>query len=216
MKERHKIVIIGSGGHAKVIIDMLRSLSRYEIIGCTDPSPKNKAILGITVLGDDSILPQLHRQGVNSAFVAIGDNRKRNDLAAQVSQLGFHLINVVSPFTSISKTTRWGVGIAIMPGVVINPDTTLQDHVIINTGATIDHDCLIESDCHIAPGCHIAGNVKIGKGSFLGVGCKVIPDITIGPWSIIGAGSVVVNDLPRFSLAIGNPAKVVKQLTDEK
>ncbi|MEW6418727.1 MAG: acetyltransferase [Nitrospirota bacterium] len=206
-----KIIIIGSGGHAKVIIDILKSSDNYKIIGCTDASLKQKDIMGLPVLGDDSILPQLYKNGLRHAFVAIGDNKIRSEISDCVKKMGFELINAISPHSYISKSVKLGSGIAIVQGAVINPETVIGNNAIINTGSTIDHDCIIEESCHIAPGCNIAGNVRIGKGTFLGIGCKVIPKITIGEWTTVGAGAVVVNDLPGYSLAVGVPAKIVKE-----
>jgi UDP-perosamine 4-acetyltransferase len=210
-----KVIIIGSGGHAKVIIDILRSSNTHRPIGCTGVFPRNKEIIGLPVLGDDSILPELYKDGIRHAFVALGDNRRRMEISSHVTKLGFLLINVISHRSYISQSAILGAGIAVMPGGIIHPDSVIKDSVIINTATTIDHDCIIEMGCHIAPGCNIAGNVKIGKGTLLGVGCNVIPQITIGEWSIIGAGAVVVNDLPGYSLALGAPAKVIKKLKEE-
>jgi len=211
-----KILIVGSGGHAKVIIDILKNSTEYELIGLTDPFPKHERIMGLPILGDDSILPKLFEEGIKYAFIAIGDNQKRIQLAFEIMQMGFGVINAISSHSYVSKSIQLGVGIAIMPGVIINPDAIINDHVIINTGATIDHDCIIETGCHIAPGCNIAGNVRIGKGSLLGIGTKVIPNITIGEWTIVGAGSVVVNNVPSYALAVGFPARVVKRLCEER
>lgn len=211
----HKIVIVGSGGHAKVIIDILSSSKKYDPVGCVTADLSAMAVLGVPVLGNDAALPKLFSKGIKYAFVAIGDNRKREELSKYVVGLGFELINVISVHSYIASSVKLGKGIAIMPGAIINACAVIENNAIINTGVTIDHDCLISAGCHIAPGCNIAGNVSIGQGSFLGVGCKVVPKITIGEWSIIGAGAVVVNDLPRYSLAVGFPANVIKKLQEE-
>jgi UDP-perosamine 4-acetyltransferase len=211
----HKVVIVGSGGHAKVIIDVLNSSKAYKLVGCISSDLTLKKIMEIPVLGDDSILPRLFAEGIKYAFVAIGDNRKREELSKYVIRLGFEMINAISVYSYISSSAKLGKGIAVMPGAVINVDALIENNVIINTGATIDHDCVIGESSHIAPGCNIAGNVRVGKGTFLGVGCKVIPEITIGEWSTIGAGAVITNDLPEYSLAFGSPAKVIKKLQKE-
>ena len=207
-----KVVIVGSGGHAKVIIDIFRSAGVYEPLGCTDVLSKDKKVAGVPVLGDDSILPKLFSDSIKYAFIALGDNAVRARLAKRVKEIGFELVNAVSPHSYVSASARMGSGIAIMPGAVVNPEATIGDNVIINTGASVDHDCVIEAFCHIAPGCSIAGNVKIGRGSLLGIGSVVIPNVTVGEWSVLGAGSVVTCDLPGRSVALGFPAKVVKEL----
>lgn len=206
----HKIVIIGSGGHAKVIIDIVRSMKKYEIVGTTS-SDKSKAILNIPMLGGDEVLEPLHRRGILNAFVAIGDNRIRSNVSKYAAKVGYNLINAISPFSHISSTVKLGSGIAIMPGAIINIDTVISNNVIINTGATVDHDNVIGESVHIAPGCHLAGNVHVGSGSFLGVGTKVIPNIKIGSWSMLGAGSVIVKNIPNNITAYGVPARVIKK-----
>jgi UDP-perosamine 4-acetyltransferase len=168
--------------------------------------------MGLPILGNDSILPKLHAEGIKYCFVAIGDNKRREEISDHVKGMGFKLINAISPHSCTSTTVDLGEGIAIMPGAVINAESVIEDNVIINTGATVDHDCVIESSSHVAPGCSIAGNVLVGRGVFLGIGCKVIPKMTIGEWTTVGAGSVVVEDLPGHSVAFGVPARIIKKL----
>jgi len=206
------VIIIGSGGHAKVIIDILRSSKLCEPIGLTGTDSNLKTIMGLPVIGDDSVLPQIYAEGVKYAFVAIGDNKKREEISDHIKELGLRLINAISPYSYVSSSVELGEGIAIMPGAVINAESAVEDNAIINTGATIDHDCIIGSSSHVAPGCNIAGNVRIGRGVFLGIGCKVIPKMSIGDWTTLGAGSVVVEDLPSHAVAFGVPAKMVKKL----
>lgn len=208
MKE--KAIVAGTGGHAKVVIDILRSSKTYELIGLTGTDPNIGTTMGLPILGNDSILPQLHAEGIKYCFVAIGNNKRREEISDYVKGIGFELINAISPHSWISTTVDLGEGIAIMPGVVINAESVIEDNVIINTGSTIDHDCVIGSSSHVAPGCNIAGNVHVGKGVFLGIGCKIIPKMTIGEWTTVGAGSVVVKDVPGHSIAFGVPARTMK------
>jgi len=207
----HKLLIIGSGGHAKVIIDILKEAGNFELIGCVSKEPLQQEISGLPILGDDSVLPQLRTKGVRHVFIAIGDNARRAEMMKSVTKMGFELVNAISSYSHISPSVHLGRGIAVMPGVVINVDSIIEDNAIINTGATLDHDCLIGAHSHIGPGCNIAGNVKIGQGSFLGVGCRVIPKISIGEWTVVGAGGVVVSDLPGYVEAVGMPAKVMEK-----
>ncbi|OPA80199.1 hexapeptide transferase [Paenibacillus selenitireducens] len=212
MAIRCKVVIIGAGGHAKVVIDMIQSNPEFEIIGCTDRIG-NRKISGIPVLGDDSILPQLYEQGIRHAFVAIGGNSVRHQLARHALDTGFELINAISPHAYVADSVILGSGIAVMPGAVLNAEACIGNNSIINTCASVDHECYIGETCHIAPGCNISGNVRIGEGTFLGTGTKVIDGMTIGSWSILGSGAVVVKDIPSYCLAVGVPAKIIKKLT---
>ena len=207
-KKNEKIIIIGAGGHAKVIIDILRTSCDYDFVGLIDPQHLGKTILGVPVIGDDSKLEMIYEEGIRTVFVAIGNNQKRGKISDCVKNIGFTITNAISSYSCVSSTVQFGEGIAIMPGVVINPDSCIGDNSIINTGSTIDHDCIISKNVHIAPGCNIAGNVKIGEGSLIGIGTKIIPDISIGSSTIIGAGSLVITNIPPGCTAFGAPAKV--------
>lgn len=209
-----KVVIIGAGGHAKVIIDILKKNKEYNVIGCTDK--KEGRILGVTILGDDSILPELFKEGISLAFVAIGNNMLRQKMAKKVRSIGFEVINVISSFSCISESANLGSGIAIMPGAIINADVTIHDDTVINTGSSIDHDCTIGKAVHVAPGCNLSGKVTVGDGTFLGTGTKVIDRISIGSWSILGSGAVVVRNFPDRCLGLGIPAIVKKKIAIEE
>jgi UDP-perosamine 4-acetyltransferase len=204
----NELLIVGTSGHAKVIVDIIRCADEYEIVGLIGKDSSAKQIRDVQVIGTDVDLTNIFAGGVKNIFIAVGDNRRRSELSKIAQNIGFHLVNVISPSTYISSNTELGDGIAIMPGVVINSDSKIENNAIINTGSTIDHDCLISKNVHIAPGCSLAGNVKIEEGAFLGIGCKIIPEITVGQWSIIGAGSVLLDNIPPHSKAFGNPARV--------
>ncbi|MGO4110912.1 acetyltransferase [Paenibacillus sp. YAF4_2] len=211
----NKTVIIGAGGHAKVIVDILRSDPHVELIGCIGRDP-HANVLGLPVIGGDDILPELLEQGIHHAFVAIGDNAKRHALALHVENLGFELINAISPRAYLASHVTLGKGVAVMPGSVIEPDTRIGSYTIINTGATVDHDGNIGMACHIAPGCHLSGNVTVGDESFLGTGVSVIDGMHIGEGCIIGAGATVIRPIPSYSLAVGVPATVKRTLLINK
>jgi UDP-perosamine 4-acetyltransferase len=205
------VVVIGSGGHAKVVIDILREQPDCELIGCLSPEPVGTVANGVRVIGGDDLLPDLLRDGASHAFVALGDNRLRAKMLHCVSSLGFHLLNAISRHAVLSPSVTVRAGVAVMPGAIVNADTVISDGVIVNTGATVDHDCRLGAHCHIAPGTNLAGNVHIGSGAFLGTGVRVIPRVRIGEWSTVGAGAVVISDLPDNVVAIGVPARITKQ-----
>lgn len=210
---KRKVVVIGSGGHAKVVIDVLQYDDSIELVGCIDANPLDKrTCLHLPILGDDRLLPEMIQQGISHAFVAIGSNAARRQIAEKLLGYGFRFVNAISKHAYMAATVLLGTGILVNHGAVVNADTILHDHVIINTGASVDHDCCIEAYSHIAPGCHIAGHVSIGEGTFLGVGTTVIDKQRVGSWSAIGAGGVVTKPLPDHVLAVGAPAKVIKSL----
>src|SRR5271166_4662676 len=195
-----EVVIIGSGGHAKVVIELVRAEGKYQIKGCTGLGERGFVLGDVPVLGSDSVLPAMLAHGAKKAFVAIGDNHLRLRLLAKVSEMGFELINAISPDAVVSPSASLGRGIAIMDGA------------IINTNAGVDHDCRIGSGAHIGPGSVLAGNVEIGSETFLGVGTCVVPGIRVGSRTIVGAGSVVVRDIPDGVTAMGVPARITSEI----
>lgn len=210
-----RIVVLGAGGHAKVVVDLLLAAREYDLIGCLSRSASEPAVLGVPVLGSEELLPRLVEEHVRCAFVAIGDNRVRARLSSIVHDAGLLLCNVVSPHAAVSHHARLGQGIVIMPGAVVNAEASIGDGAIINTGATVDHDCRVGAFAHIAPGSSLAGNVEVGEGTMLGVGCRAIPGVVIGAWSMVGAGSVIVRNLPDRCTALGVPARVQKRAATE-
>jgi UDP-perosamine 4-acetyltransferase len=208
--DRSPLIVIGGGGHAKVIVDMLIERAEYWLAGCITHEADAADVLGLPILGDDDALAGVYASGVRHAFVAIGNNRVRADRLQYARAIGFTIVNAISSYAILSTRVRLGAGIAIMPGAVINVDSVVEDGAIINTGATVDHDCRIGACAHIAPGTHLAGNVTVGEGAFLGIGTAVIPRRTIGAWATIGAGSAVVRDIGEGVTAVGVPARVIK------
>jgi UDP-perosamine 4-acetyltransferase len=206
------VVIVGSGGHAKVVIELIRAEGKYQIKGCTGLGESGFVLGDIPILGTDSVLPAILANGAKKAFVAIGDNHLRLRLLDQVSKMGFELINAISPGAVVSPSATLGCGIAIMAGAIINASTQIGDGAIINTNASVDHDCRIGSGAHIGPGSVLAGNVEIGSETFLGVGTCVVPGIRIGSRTIVGAGSVVVRDIPDGVTAMGVPARITSEI----
>ncbi|CAM2938886.1 acetyltransferase [Paenibacillus sediminis] len=213
---RNKVVIIGGGGHAKVVIDVIQSADTYELVGFTSHSDQESNLSGIPYLGDDSILPTLLEEGVQYFFVATGNNRLRKKLFYQLIELGFTPINAISPFARISPFAKLGRGIVVMPGAVINAYAVIEDNVIINTLSGIDHDCLIKPHAHIAPGASLAGCVNVGEGAFVGMKSSVIPEISIGEWSVVGAGAAVISDVPSYVTVVGVPAKKIIVRNEER
>lgn len=204
---KQKVVVLGSGGHSKIVIDILQKAQEYEIVGFTSNSNDENNLLGVPYLGDDSILFSLYESGVKTFFAAIGDNEIRKKVFNRMINIGFEPINAISPFAHISQYAKLGKGVVVSPGAVINACAVIGNNVIVNTLAGIDHDCIIGSDVHIAPRASLAGSVIVGDGSFIGAGCTVIPDISIGEWTVVGAGAVVISDLPSNIKAVGVPAK---------
>lgn len=199
------VILIGNGGHAKVILGILR-LNGARIVGVVGPAGSG-GIGGWPLLGEDDDLPEL-RGRASGAFVAVGDNDRRERLFDLVENLGFEFVNAIHPAAVIDGSVRVGRGVAIVAGAVVNADTEIGDNVIVNTAATIDHDCWIGRGAHVGPGSHLSGYVRVGPRALIGIGATVGRGrgLTVGEGAVVGAGSVVIEDVADGAVVWGVPA----------
>jgi UDP-perosamine 4-acetyltransferase len=205
------VLIVGAGGHGKVVLDILRAGATYNPIGFIDADPAlaGTSVGGLPVLGHLNALAKLKGK-VSAAIVAIGDNRARPGYSQKLRERGFELINAIHPSAVASTMAKLGRNVVIAAGVVISTEAAIGDDVILNTSAIVDHECEIGPAVHICPGAAIAGRVRIGEGAFIGLGCRIIQCLTIGEHATIGAGAVVIRDIPPGATAVGVPARVIK------
>lgn len=209
-----KVAVIGCGGHAKVVIDVLKSAAVYEIAGYITPSAEYPSkITSIGNIGTYDDFKNLNAQGITKFIVAIGNNRERMEIYDKALSFGLEPVNAISPFSYISEDAVLGKGTLVMHGAIINPSSYVGDNCIINTRASVDHDCNVLSHSHLGPGCILAGTVSVKTGAFLGAGSTILPERTVGEWAVCGAGCVVTKDVEPFSTVIGVPAKKGRALT---
>lgn len=206
-----KIIGLGAGGHAKVVIEILQLIGNYELVGLLDPIQElwDIEVLGVPVLGADDLLAELYDQGVRWAFIGlgtVGNSQSRVKLYERICQQGFRLVQAIHPQAIISPSVQMGDGPTVMAGSVINAKAVLGNDVIINTGAIVEHDCLLGDHVHIATGAQLAGGVKIGDCTHIGMGASIRQGITIGSGVVVGAGAVVVKDVASNSIIAGVPA----------
>lgn len=200
-------MIIGAGGHGKVVADAAASTGHWQEIVFADgrhPELTHAGHWAVTTDGND--LDKLDKVGCDF-IVAIGDNKVRHKLHDELQTKGFKLVNVIHPAAIISEHVELGLGNAIMANVTINVDAKIGNACIINTAATVDHDCVIADGVHISPGAHLAGQVEVGKRSWIGIGSTVNQLLVIGENVMLGAGSVAIENIPDGKTAIGIPAK---------
>lgn len=202
--------VLGCGGHAKVVIQLLRALD-YEVAAVFDDDPEKceADFLGVRVEGPIDNVGSFPRR---PSVIAVGDNKIRSAIA---SQLELDWLTLVHPRAWVDPTVLLGPGTVVFAGAVVQVATTIGSHVIVNTSASIDHDCAIGDFAHIAPGVHMSGGVQIGSGVLMGIGSVAIPETRVGAGSVIGAGAVVTADLPDQVTAVGVPARVVAQRGSE-
>ncbi len=209
------IVIIGSSGHAKVIIDIVEQEGRYNIAGLLDRYRKvGEQALGYQVLGQEEDLPELTTsRTLRGAIAAIGDNFIRSQVAARVRDVcpDLPFVNAIHPKASIGRDVSVGEGTVIMAGVTVNPCCAIGRFCILNTNASLDHDSVMEDFSSLAPRVTTGGNCRIGGYSAVSIGAVLIHDICIGEHTVIGAGSIVLKNLESFSVAYGSPAKAIRK-----
>jgi sugar O-acyltransferase (sialic acid O-acetyltransferase NeuD family) len=199
-------LVLGAGGHAKVVADILLC-QKLPVLGFLDDdsSKWGTVCLNLPVLGSIDSYADYQPDGL---ILGIGSNSRRQNivhrLGKQIRDLWYSAIH---PSATIARSARIGHGVVIAAGGIINPDVRIGDHAIINTGATVDHDCVIGDYAHVAPGARLAGGVNVGQGALVGIGASVIPGKSIGDWAVIGAGAVVVRDISAHKTAKGVPAR---------
>jgi len=208
-----KIVIIGAGGHGRVVLDILRTNHQFEVVGFLDSNPAvhHTIVDGIKVLGDLSLIPAFSELGIGAALIAIGDNRIRQTYAQTVEKAGISLVSAIHPSACIADTAHIGKNAVICAGANICAHVTIEDSAILNTSCIIDHESHIGPASHICPGVRMAGHVVTEPAAFVGIGATVIQNITIGEAAVIGAGAVVIEDVPAYATVVGVPARIVKQ-----
>jgi sugar O-acyltransferase (sialic acid O-acetyltransferase NeuD family) len=205
-----RIVVLGAGGHARVIADaILNDASvdgRLDLVGFLDDDPMllNRRFLGRPVLGSFADLGNVPHDAV---VVGIGDNETRRRLFEELESKGENLVTVIHPHARIAHDVNINKGTVVFAGAIVNTGSVIGKNVILNTGCTVDHDCGVHSHAHVCPGAHLGGNVTVGEGAFLGIGCSISHGMKLGEWSTIGAGSVVIRDIAPEATAVGVPAR---------
>lgn len=209
-----KIILVGGGGHCKVVIDAIRSSGSFEVVGIVDAEKDIGGIIeGVKVIGRDADLPKIFQGGAVAAFVTVGslgDTSLRKKIIQTLKAIGFDFPVIVHTTAQVAPSAILESGAFVASGAIIQPGSRIGSHAIINTGAIVDHDCTIGSLVHVAPGAILSGGVTVGDDAHIGTGAKIIEGKTIGNGSLVGAGSVVVEDIPEFAKAYGNPCRVVK------
>jgi sugar O-acyltransferase (sialic acid O-acetyltransferase NeuD family) len=209
------VVGIGAGGHAKVVIEILRLRGEYEVVELLDIKRElwGSTVADVAVTGDDSLLPALTARGIRHVFIGVGtvgDTAPRKRLYSLACSQGCTVIDAIHPAALVSSTARYGRGVTIMGGAVVNSCACLGNNVIVNTGAIIEHDCWIGDHVHVATGARMSSTVHVGEGSHIGVGATIRQCIRIGSNSIVGAGAVVVSDVPDGVVVVGVPARILR------
>lgn len=201
----NKLIIIGAGGHGKVIADIALKAGVYREIAFLDDDKETKECLGFPVLG--MCLNAMNYVDEADFFVAIGNVKARKSILEQLKKNGATITTLIHPAAVIGSQVEIGEGTVVMAGTVINSNSIIGRGCIINTGSSVDHDCYIGDYVHVSVGAHVCGNVKIGEATWIGAGATVVNNIAVCCNCVIGAGAVVIKNIDKKGTYIGLPAK---------
>ena len=203
------LVILGAGGHAKVVFDMAVA-SHWQVRGFLDGGRvRGETILAATVLGNESMLDDRQFVAEHAFVVAIGQQKVRRTWSLEIISRGGVLAVVSHPGCVVSPYATIHAGTVIAAGCVVNPGAAVGRFCILNTGCTVDHDVVLADGVQICPGANLAGTVSCGEDVFVGTGAVIIPRITIGAGATVGAGAVVIRDVAAGDVVVGNPARSI-------
>lgn len=208
-----QVLIIGAGGHGRVVLEMLRAGGQYQPVGFIDSTPAlmGTKVGGLPVFGGANLLAKVRQQQkVNHAIVAIGDNRVRPRYAELLREHGFALINAIHPTASVAKTAVLGSNIVIAAQSAVCNEARIGSSCILNTACVVDHECELADAVHVCPRAALAGRIRVGTGAWLGIGSTVIQCLSVGRYATVGAGAVVIRDVPDFATVVGVPARIIK------
>ena len=208
-----RCVILGGGGHARMLLDCLGD-GAIIVDGIVDADRKRwgTRLDGCEILGGDERLPELARTGTTHFVVGIGSIGKaglllRRRLFELGLRCGLKPLVIQHPSAIRSTHAQVGAGAQLLPGCIVNAGAQIGANVIINSGAIVEHDCVVEDHAHVAPGARLLGKVHVQTGAHVGAGATILQTLTIGANAVVGAGAVVVDDVPAETTVVGVPAR---------
>jgi sugar O-acyltransferase (sialic acid O-acetyltransferase NeuD family) len=214
MAER-PVIVLGAGGHAKVVVDLLLKLGRKVVAAVEPTAPaKDRTLLGVAVRGEDSVL----KYSMADIDLALGIGMPTDDpiaglaarrsAAARFEARGYNFPPLVHPSAVVAADCDIGAGAQLMAGAVLQPGCTVGSFAIVNTRASVDHDCVLGEGCHIAPGATLGGNVRVGAETLIGIGAAVLQGVSIGAGALVGGGAMVIANVTDGQRRIGVPARI--------
>ena len=206
------LVILGSGGHARVLISLLRLQGRaIHALLDDDPAKLGTTLSDLTITGSLETLNTFSPDSVELVN-AIGSAHRptaRQAIYETYSAMGYRFATLIHPAATIAPQAVIEQGAQIMAGAIVQANATVQHNCLINTSASIDHDTTVGAHTHIASGATICGGVTIGPGCHIGAGATVVQGVTLGQGVVVGAGATVIHNIPARQVVVGTPARAI-------
>ncbi|MFG6149952.1 acetyltransferase [Halobacillus sp. B23F22_1] len=203
-----KIIVIGNGGHSRVIQDIIAARGTEQLTAILDDKYTFGFIENDIYFGPIADINHMVSEEIR-IVVAIGNNRTRKRVVQLIGDE--HFATLIHPSAIISPSAFIGRGTVVMPYAVVNAAASVGEHCIINTASIVEHDNQVGNFTHLCPNVTLTGQVSIGEGVVMGAASTVIPGVTIEDWSVVGAGSTVIRDVPTSSKIAGSPARSIKK-----
>lgn len=200
------LLLVGAGGHGRVVADLAETLGWQTIAFLDDNWPERAENRRWPIVGKVDDLARVSPE-YSGVAISVGINDRRLSLHRRLVQLSLAVPTLIHPSAVVSRHATLGRGSVVLANAVINAFAKIGEAVILNTASTIDHDCIVSDGVHVAPGAHLSGGVTVGEGSWIGVGASVRENLTIGTDTVIGTGSAVVKDIGDGIVAMGVPAR---------
>ena len=201
--EVNKLMILGAGGHGRVVAEIAQLSGKYTDIAFLDDKVPEASFPYPYIGKCEEFVDYLTDYDF---FIAIGNAAIRRRLQIEVEEAGGRIITLIHPAAIISKDVTIGKGTVIMAGAIVNTGAKIGNGVILNTASSVDHDCIVEDFCHVSVGAHLCGTVHLGAGTWVAAGATVINNVTICSDCLIGAGATVTHDLLNAGIYKGTPA----------
>lgn len=206
------VILIGGGGHARVLIEALRLQGRQILFATDDDEGLHGGeVFGVRIEGPDGCVLEIPADSVGlvNAVGSVTAPIGRRRVFEQFVERGYRFEQVIHPTAVLASSAELGEGVQVMAGAVIQPSAIIGPNALINTRASVDHDCVIEAHVHVAPGVTLSGGVHVHDTVHVGTGATVIQGIDIGREAVVGAGAVVVRDVEAGAIVLGVPARSI-------
>ena len=204
-----RLILIGAGGHGKVVADTAEAAGWTDIAFLDDSFSDGLKHEIWPVIGRLSDWKNYRDHA--AFFISIGDNRQRQNLARELAKEHTSCVQLTHPKSIVSQHANVGCGSIVMAGSIIQPFVEIGEQVIINTASTIDHDCTIGSGSHVSPGVNLAGNVILEERCWIGIGSSVRQGCCIGADAVVGAGTTIVKNVPANAVVVGGENRTLSE-----